>query len=69
MSYECPYCVNGVVDDDYPSSNCRPCEDCGGTGWIPEEGVDFWVCKSCGREFDGPLDGGICEECKEEEED
>lgn len=42
------------------------CPDCGGTGYELEEGVDYWVCKVCGEEFDHELEDGICDDCKEE---
>ena len=48
---------------NYPAHTCP---DCGGTGTELEEGVDYWVCEICEREFDHELEDGICEDCKEE---
>lgn len=55
----------GVIREgwNYPAHTCP---DCGGTGTELEEGVDYWVCEICEREFDHELEDGICEDCKEE---
>jgi|GEM_PF-3530523 len=68
MSERCPYCIDGTVSGSgsYPPHKCP---DCGGTGYIREEGVDYWVCDECGREFDNPLEDGICDSCREKSEE
>ena len=64
----CPYCNNGTISAGY-NYLAHKCPDCNGTGYIEEEGIDYWVCEICGKEFDHELDDGICDDCKEKLEE
>ena len=63
MSRKCPYCNNGWIDADPPSSYGYRCPDCGGTGYIDEEGIDYWTCPECGERMDE--DAPMCWRCQE----
>lgn len=61
----CPYCNNGRITIE--GSYGYDCPDCNGTGYIEEEGVDYWVCPYCWEKVDYELkDGEVCNKCEEE---
>ena len=37
MTRPCPYCRNGLIDPDPPSSRRYACPDCDGTGEIDDD--------------------------------
>lgn len=64
---ECPYCENGRITIE--GSYGYRCPDCNGTGYIQEEGVDFWICPRCEKVIYYELkEDELCEKCLEIEE-